>query len=275
MMYPALLVKETYPFNPTYLIPEAQELVGKILEALPGVKFGTGHGLIYVYFDGDAYCRGGFSTQIPDDEHNLAYFIESPFIENKVSRPNSSGYYQKRFRTIDGAVKAAKKFFRPLTAGQTVKHRANHLAHYVRKEHTDLQDQSTKIILRDGTGVSRIGYQIMTELEHHLDNMHDSDIKDKIAEFVDLQAEMCGLCGEREFVYMLRHGSGYSTQKVTVDVGTYHDPKYPEDESFVSVDTLDSALADKIAVLGVLEDDQYLEDVGYKVTDGAYYVSLL
>ena len=281
-----------------------------ILEAFPTYKFAYDHShSFHVYRTGDQYTMGTISfadlrdrketPQKYDDDGNpkedRKFVVFSPNIYN-----GKYSYGQRENMAEAVSIKRAmanvRKYLRPMNLVQSMSITAADVSRGSKKSLRKIVDEAgsvrRKIVSEETLDVTN-SYSSFTalpktdaltiELKHLIDTGH---------EFVNLEFKQLleDLFAQRDKVTEARLGHADRKHSyVETSVNTFGDMKYkvvrgvdvdrrlddhiPSDNiSIYTQEDLPKELEGKLAVVQMLEDGQYVDNVGYRVSDGACYL---
>lgn len=264
-------------------------------------KFGLGKkgwdGSLYVYREGDQYAMGMIDyADFRDTGDAVSRFcLFSPNIDN--------GKYSHGKRTnmaesvnIPRAMSNVRKYLRPLTVNQTcgLSYRDvnRSISESVEKLVTAAKEVRNKIINSDTLDVTNSYANLTTmprtdpltnELKHLVDSGYefiDRELGERMVEFfkhrdIVTKAKQNARDSKWTFVETQTNTFGDTMFRVATDleVNKWTMDHIPPEKTFMyTQQDLPQELEGKLAVVQMLEDGQFVEDIGYRVNSKAFYV---
>ena len=288
-----------------HLLDEQNQNMMKFAEAIKfekrRYKFGLGKkgfdGSLYVYREGDQYAMGMI---------DYADFRDTGSAEKKfcLFTPNiDNGKYSHGKRThmaesvnIPRAMSNVRRYLRPLTVNQTcgMSYRDvnRSISDSVERLVVAAREVRNKVINSDTLDVTSSYANLTTmpktdpltnELKHLVESGYqfiDKELGDRMAEFfkhrnIVTKAKENARESKWTFVETQKNTFGETLFRVATDleVNKWTMDHIPPENTFTyTQEDLPEELRGKLAVVQMLEDEQFVEDIGYRVNSGAFYV---
>jgi len=246
--------------------------------------------MLYVHREGDNYIMGmiGYGDFQNTGDGNDRYAVWSPNIRNMKY---TSGIQQNMCLALDmnKAVKNAMKYLRPLSMEQTVKlslrncgNAAGEVVSKIRDSVGEVRREMTNNLFDTGTYSPPTPNALQRELKHMVESGYeflDKDLGDKIAKIVGGLKELAMARDVNKNTFTFVEASvlptGRQVFRVLTDVdasSAYSFNPQPEEMFVYDQHSLPDELAGKMSVLSMLQADEYVEGVGYKVSDTIFYL---
>jgi len=288
-----------------HLLNEQQQNMMKFAGAIQfekkRYKFGLGkngwNGSLYVYREGDQYVMGMIDYADFRDTGSAEerYCLFTPNINNgKYSHGNRT--HMAESVNIPRAMSNVRKYLRPLTVNQTcgLSYRDvnRSISDSVEKLVIAAKEVRNKVINSDTLDVTNSYANFNTmprtdpltnELKHLVESGYefiDRELGERMVEFfkhrdVVTKAKINARDSLWTFVEVQKNTFGDTLFRVATDLELNkwtmdHIP--PENTSTYTQQDLPEELQGKLAVVQMLEDGQFVEDIGYRVNSGAFYV---
>ena len=291
-------LKEWIPTRTKIHVPkdDAEELVSlpkqyaeifatRVQKEMRGVKFGVkangnSQHKKFVYMEGYPYTMGYLHYGDPRDsaEQKVNHFcVSAPTIKNEKYADYNSNYAMKMSIRLEQGVKNAKRYLQPVPWGVVAHKKFRDVRHAFNTERNSFQDAFE-------LSMGELGMKnktLVPELATLIENGHtflDKDLHDKVVDMVakrkayeEDKQKRCDLY----FVYAyIKWGKEtYITVELddtSIDYKTdWKTMPYTE----YTVDTLPDQLKGRVMSLNVLEEDTFVDGVGYKARDNMFYVS--
>ena len=290
--------------EPIFIAPHYEELM-KFAEAIKfefkRYKFGLlkkdFKNYLHVYRDGDQYAMGMIAyADFRDTGESVArYTLFSPNIDNRKYGHGRRTNMAESV-SIPRAMTNVRKYLRPLTTNQTVglsyrdvnsaiNHKLEEIIHAAKA----VRD---KVIHNDSLDVTSTYSSphtmpktdpLTNELKHLVESGYqfiDKELGEQLAELfkqrdIVTKAKQNARDNKWMFIETLKNFAGDVTFRISenIEINKWtmdHIP--PENISTCKKEDLSEELKGKLSVLSMLEDGEFVEDVGYRVTSGAFYV---
>ena len=237
----------------------------------------------WVFMEGQPYCMGwiAFGDYRDTGKGVENYVVYSNTIRNmKYSSGHSDQHYMAMALHLKNGVKNAKRYLKNFTmfdiANETLSSVRQRFSSERFKVRQDADDKKDKMFT--STAMYREMEHLVNTDYAFLDPAFGQQVKDyitsqqekKVSEAKHLNLHLIKVyekLGEQHFDVMQINNAN-KVYKLKPDEFS------PELMKTYSNVTLPQELAGKLSVVNILSQDQYVEDVGYAVGDGIYYVSL-
>ena len=288
-----------------HFLSEQQQNTLKFAEAIRfekrRYKFGLGkrgwEGALYVYREGDQYVMGmiDYADYRDTGSADARYCLFTPNIDNgKYSHGKRT--HMAESVSIPRAMSNVRKYLRPLTVNQTcgLSYREvnRSISESVEKLVAAAKEVRNKVINTDTLDVTQTYASLTTmprtdpltnELKHLVESGYefvDKELGGRITEFfkhrdVVTKAKINARDSLWTFVEMQKNTFGDTLFRVATDleVNKWTMDHIPPEKTFTyTQQDLPEELQGKLAVVQMLEDGQFVEDIGYRVNSGAFYV---
>jgi len=263
-------------------IPKQGTFEWHVGQAIPRVKIGvrangTDSAYHYVYMDGHPHVMGylyyGDMRENPKDfiDH---YCVASIFISNGKYADYNNNYNVAMSTNVNQAVRNAKRYLRPVPWGEVSGMHYRKFRHKFSMNRNHYRDEFNASTGK--VGLSRDF--LIPELQQLIDSGHmfmDNELHNNIVDMLnkrkayqeDKQKDIrCSFV----YGYMKWDTENY----VVVDIEkTLAKSQWQTLESITyTADTLPENIKGRVMALNVLDDDMFVDDVGYKVGDNMFYV---
>jgi hypothetical protein len=237
----------------------------------------------WVFMEGQPYCMGwiAFGDYRDTGKGIENYVVYSHNIRNmKYSAYNRDQHYMTMSLHLKDGVKNAKRYLKNFTmfdiANETlsnVKHRFTSARYKVRQDADDKKDKMF-------TSISM--YREMEHLVHTGYAFLDSAFGQQVKDYITSQQEKKVSDAKHLNLHLIKVYEKLGEQHFDVvqindasKVYKLRPDEFPPELMNTYTDvTLPQELAGKLSVVNILAQDQYVEDVGYALGDGMYYVSV-
>lgn len=288
-----------------HLLDEQKQNMMKFAEAIrfekKRYKFGLGNkgfnGSLYVYREGDQYAMGmiDYADFRDTGSSEARYCLFTPNIDNgKYSHGKRT--HMAESVSIPRAMSNVRKYLRPLTINQTcgLSYRDvnRSITASVEKLVTSAKEVRNKVINSDTLDVTQPYTSLTTmpktdpltnELKHLVESGYqfiDKELGEHMAEFfkhrnIVTKAKENARESKWTFIETQRNTFGDTLFRVAtgLEVNKWTMDHIPPEETFTyTQEDLPEELKGKLAVVQMLEDGQFVEDIGYRVNSGAFYV---
>lgn len=266
------------------------EYMTKLTEAMPHIKFhprteSTYCKKFYAVLDGQPYALGavGYGDISIKKNGDNKPFVVSRKIQNEKFASHRDQYHAVSPNSIDKAVKEARKYLVPYTNAEIIFYMYETVRDQAVKHIDTSSAKAQELCRRYGTGwgikaefmeemkylkalMTNNGFQFATN--HFSDAMRSID--EAYAEWMEVRRYAPAMTfvrienGEYPRVHVVR---GTDNMR---EAQAFH-TKYSVETSY-SIDELPEDLAGKIAVLNILNDEQYAVRVGYKYDNNIFWI---
>jgi hypothetical protein len=253
----------------------------EIEAAIPGCRTTVRNGnWAWVYMPDDHYAMGavGYGDFSRNGRGGSTYAVRSRTIVNGKYSDGSDQHRMLMSSNSSVAVKNAKKYLRRLSPQDLVQQTHEHLREAIGTMRSNarnvLMEKEAKLFGANLHGRSRA--PILTELKHLVMSGHtflDPSMPERLTEYFALYAENddtqqpCSML----FVAVSRSGDKQRFDIVPVDKAENHWPQVGEPETFY--DDVPEHVLGRLAVLSMVETGTFVPGVGFKHTEGLFYVA--
>ena len=257
----------------------------QVQKEMRGIKFGVkanGNSQYkkFVYMEGCPYTMGYLHYSDPREnaEQKVNHFcVSAPTIMNEKYADYNQNYAMKMSVNLNQGVKNAKRYLQPVPWGVVAHKNFKQVRHSFNNVRNSFQDDFE-------LSMGELGMKnktLVPELANLIENGHvflDKELHDKVVDMVakrklyeeDKQKRL-----DLYFVYAyIKWGKETYIVIEIDDAQVIASPDWktmPHTE--YDADTLPEQLKGRVMSLNVLEQDTFVDDVGYKVRDNMFYVS--
>ena len=230
---------------------------------------------LIVYMEGDTYAmaRIGYADySVGDVAKQRKFMVASRIIGNEKYRDNRKEYHMAMTDTLERAVKNVNKYMRRYPASEVAAISYEQIRHKLRAPASAAVSN-----MYDAKRVVREHPHLQTELLILLDsgyNFLSYELRDAITQMRDTQKAYTGAISMNKVCYFVT--VRLQSEDMMCDVvrlHSYEDIKDGTDPTVVyKMEELPEELAGRIAVLSMVEDDQYVDNVGLRVNSSTFWV---
>ena len=253
----------------------------EVRKAIRGIKFGTHTNDYYkfVYMEGHPYPMGYLQFGDPRDnaERQLEHFcVSSPNICNDKYATYNDNYNMKMSVNIHQAIRNAKAYLRPIPWGVVAMKEYKNISHefeQMRRKFAYAYTECQQKIGLEGNNKEKMALELVSLVE----NGHtflDKELHDNVLEMVAKRKEWFEDKQKKlnlYFVYAYMKW-GNETYIVCTNDANYAGTWADLPCEVYSTATLPENIKGKVMSLNVLEDEGFVDDVGYKAGDNMFYV---
>ena len=215
------------------------------------------------------------------------YCVQSRLIQNDKYASYSDNHHTVASKHMGTAVKNAMRYLLPVATSEIIANTVSRLCETVRSEHYRIERELEVLVQNvsdlTSTKINTGKSKLYRELEYLVKSGHqwfDPSVGTAIEELVgnvpELQQDIIGKSEMKfEFVRIFDNpleGKGIATRELNFKGGLLKDNK---DTVFATILEKDipEDMAGKLAVLSIVEDGTYVEDVGMKIDEETFYVA--
>ena len=258
-------------------------LMQKVREAFRGVEFVVYNGgkKAWVYYPDEPYPMGyigygDFRTEVVGDD---TYMVASRTITNDKYATYQDQHYMKMTGNISTAVRNAKRFLRNFSPREMAR---AHLGEVTSKSQeseggagTEYRNAMRTLFDHESSRSNKM----LTELRNLVDTSHefvDAAFGSELHAMFELLDNQKALKDKPIHMYFVRVFEKFGKQ--TFDVGTIDNVQKSSYQAELSnefkryTDDLPEEIMGKLSVLTMVENDSYVDDVGYRAGEGMFYV---
>jgi len=261
---------------------EVKNFIHRLSKEMRGIDFHyRGRHSSWVFMEGQPYCMGwiAFGDYRETGKGIENYVVYSHKIQNRKYSDHNDQYYMTMSLHLKDGVKNAKRYLKNFTmfdiANETlglVRRRFNSARHEVRRGADEIKGKlfTSDAMYREMEHLSNTGYAF-------LDPAFGQQVKD----YVSSQQEKKVSDAKNLNLHLIKVYEKLGEQHFDVVQINDADDRFrlsledfpPEFIKTYIDETLPQELAGKLSVVNILTQDQYVEDVGYALGDGMYYVA--
>tara|TARA_B100001093_G_scaffold172898_1_gene165769 strand:- start:28123 stop:28989 length:867 start_codon:yes stop_codon:yes gene_type:complete len=261
---------------------EINDFAIQVQKEMRGIKFGVKANGSYqhkkfVYMEGYPYTMGYLHYDDPREnaEQKVNHFcVSAPTIQNGKYADYNQNYAMKMSVNLEQGVKNAKRYLQPVPWGVVAHMNFSLVRHAFNKERNVFEDafegSKNDLGLRRDT--------LVPELTNLIDSGHvflDKDLHEKIVDLVakrkayeEDKRKRCDLY----FVYAFIKWDKETYIVIEIDNDVPNGWRSLPHKTY-DADTLPDQLKGRVMSLNVLEQDTFVDGVGYKARDNMFYVS--
>tara|TARA_R110001606_G_scaffold246131_1_gene394220 strand:+ start:37 stop:897 length:861 start_codon:yes stop_codon:yes gene_type:complete len=254
----------------------------KVSEAFRGVSFAKmGGNRLWVYYPDEPYPMGyigygDFRTETVGDDQ---YIVGSRTIINDKYGSYQDQHNMKMTVNVETAIRNAKRFLRNFSPQEMAKSKLRTVCSQSQDSLGDISTEYRNKMRELFDHESRNTNKMLTELRNLVDTGHefvDAAFGSELRAMFELSDNEKALKDKPIHMYFVRVSEKFGKQ--TFDVGTidnvqkssYHVEMSNEFKRYT--DDLPEEIMGKLSVLTMVENDSYVDDVGYRAAEGMFYV---
>lgn len=232
----------------------------------------------YVYMDGFPFALGhiGYGDYAVSTGSNV-YMVESRKIQNNKFHPSRDQHYMAMSGDLNKAVRNACKYLVPHTSKEMMKINYEPFFDDIRQVSENLLIKARKttepvindwrVIVKEVTALKAKGVEFTTDLFKQMASQVDTALEDYY------QREKTNIGGL--FVWVRKHGDNTYVEVQEVEKvnnkNAWAEPNITAGHVY-PIDALPQDIAEKVAVLSILENERYVEGIGRKIDDTSYWI---
>jgi len=272
------------------------DFVYKATMHLPDVEFvmtstSTTKYELVVFYNDDLHEMGRLSTTYYDGD--LQYHVQSHAIHNNRYCPHRSpdAHHTLSSKNVRKAIANARRYLRPNTMSDVARSTHDNVERKIMKHRGDTRSERANRAREVGFEVSPTGH--LPDIAHKVMDMHrmglmtvDEELDRKLGKLYEAIEDYDNLLGEDNEYMTCVWIKNHEIQMHPFDVHYRHASsatrvsrgQAPWDDSFgrhpctIPRNELPDSVADRVAVLDVLGINDFVYDVGVKLSDSVYYV---
>lgn len=269
------------------------EFLTKLEQEIPDIKLypsakkfgGTGYDVFTAVMEGQPFVLGrvSYADHSIKKDKGAKYTIHSARIRNDKYNVHRDQYHMVMANDIKSAVKQAKKYIRPYTALDLAQMMYSSVYNNAAVFKSKLYDQARDLM--NGVGVSGGVNKGLTTIVAEVKNLKDQGVvlrtkwlessMENVDEAFKILSEYEEYVPKASFV-MIEAGSSPMVHVLNDDgilFGTESNGVFKQGETnSYRISELPEHIAGRLAVLQVLNDEQYVERVGYKHDEYIYWI---
>ena len=254
----------------------------KVSEAFRGVSFAKmGENRLWVYYPDEPYPMGyigygDFRTEVSGDDQ---YVVSSRTIVNEKYGSYQDQHKMKMTVNIETAIRNARRFLRNFSPQEMAKAKLHTVANQSQDSLGNISTEYRNKMRQLFDHESSSSNKMLTELRNLVDTGHefvDAAFGSELRAMFELLDNQKALKDKPIHMYFVRVSEKFGKQ--TFDVGTIDNVQKPSYQVEMSnefkryTDDLPEEIMGKLSVLTMVENDSYVDDVGYRAAEGMFYV---
>lgn len=260
------------------------ELRDKIKQSVRGLQFiERNKKSLYIYRDDCPFVLGwiGYGDFRQGGDGTEMYVVHARTIQNGKYADYNDQHFMKMSTNIDTALKNVKTYIRPYNPVEMAKMHMRDVSSAigevsgaVTSKLRDIQGSIVDVRSYGDNSTSRL----FTELKHLLTTNHefvDPSFRTALTDYfaaVEEEKQYKGRSVPMWFVRVYERLGTQTFEVVSIDNAENFYPNIGEERSTYNADTLPEDIMGKLSVLNILNDEQYVDDVGYRAGEGMFYV---
>ena len=254
----------------------------KVSEAFRGVSFAKmGGNRLWVYYPDEPYPMGyigygDFRTETVGEDQ---YMVGSRTITNDKYSSYQDQHNMKMTGNLDTALRNARRFLRNFSPQEMAKSKLRTVCSQSQDSLGDISTEYRNKMRELFDHESRNTNKMLTELRNLVDTGHefvDAAFGSELRAMFELSDNQKALKDKPIHMYFVRVSEKFGKQ--TFDVGTIDNVQKSSYQVEMSnefkryTDDLPEEIMGKLSVLTMVENDSYVDDVGYRAAEGMFYV---
>ena len=254
----------------------------KVSEAFRGVSFAKmGGNRLWVYYPDEPYPMGyigygDFRTETVGEDQ---YMVGSRTITNDKYGSYQDQHNMKMTGNVETAIRNAKRFLRNFSPQEMAKSKLRTVCSQSQDSLGDISTEYRNKMRELFDHESRNTNKMLTELRNLVDTSHefvDAAFGSELRAMFELSDNQKALKDKPIHMYFVRVSEKFGKQ--TFDVGTIDNVQKSSYQVEMSnefkryTDDLPEEIMGKLSVLTMVENDSYVDDVGYRAAEGMFYV---
>lgn len=258
----------------------------KIKQSVRGLQFiERNKNSLYIYRDDCPFVLGwiGYGDYRQKGSGSREMFVVyTRTINNGKYNMRNVQHYMKMSASIDTALKNVKRYIRPYSPSELAKINMSDVAGSILDTSSEVE-QRLRDIQEGIVDVRSYGdnsqSRLFTELKHLLTTNHtfvDPSFGTALADYFQVAEEAKQYKGRSMPMWFVRVYERLDTQMfevVSIDNAENFFPNIGDEQRTYNADTLPEDIMGKLSVLSILDDNQYVDDVGYRAGEGMFYVA--
>ena len=260
------------------------ELRDKIKQSVRGLQFiDRNKKSLYIYRDDCPYVLGwiGYGDYRQGGDGTEMYVVHSRTIYNGKYSDYNDQHNMAMSTNIDTALRNVKKYIRPYNPVEMakihVKDVSSAVSNVAGEVNTRLRDIQSSIVDVRSYGDNSTT-RLMTELKHLITTGHefvDPSFGSAIVDYFAAVEEANQYKGRSVPMWFVRVYERFGDQcfdVASIDNAENWNPNIGEEVHRYTASDLPEDIMGKLSVLNILNDKQYVDDVGYRAGEGMFYV---
>jgi len=256
----------------------------KIKQSVRGLQFiERNKKSLYIYRDDCPYVLGwiGYGDYRQGGDGTEMYVVQARTIVNGKYSEYSKQYFMKMSTNIDTALKSVKTYIRPYNpvdlADMNMKQVSTAISDVSGAVTSKMREIQNNIVDVRSYG-DNSQTRLFTELKHLLTTNHefvDPSFGTALIDYfaaVEEEKQYKGRSVPMWFVRVYERFGAQAFDVLSIDNAENWNPNIGDERYTYNADTLPEDIMGKLSVLNILNDDQYVDDVGYRASEGMFYV---
>lgn len=254
----------------------------KVSEAFRGVSFAKmGNNRLWVYYPDEPYPMGyigygDFRTEVVGEDQ---YIVGSRTITNDKYGSHQDQHNMKMTVNVETAMRNARRFLRNFSPQEMAKSKLRAVCSQSQDSLGDISTEYRNKMRELFDHESSRSNKMLTELRNLVDTSHefvDAAFGSELRTMFELLDNQKALKDKPIHMYFVRVFEKFGRQ--TFDVGTIDNVQKSSWQAEMSnefkryTDDLPEEIMGKLSVLTMVENDSYVDDVGYRASEGMFYV---
>lgn len=254
----------------------------KVSEAFRGVAFAKmGGNRLWVYYPDEPYPMGyigygDFRTEVSGGDQ---YIVGSRTITNEKYGSYQDQHNMKMTVNVETAMRNARRFLRNFSPQEMAKSKLRTVCSQSQDSLGDISTEYRNKMRELFDHESSRSNKMLTELRNLVDTGHefvDAAFGSELRVMFELLDDQKALKDKPIHMYFVRVSEKFGKQ--TFDVGTIDNVQKSSWQVEMSnefkryTDDLPEEIMGKLSVLTMVENDSYVDDVGYRAAEGMFYV---
>ena len=260
------------------------ELRDKIKQSVRGLQFiERNKKSLYIYRDDCPFVLGwiGYGDYRQGGDGTEMYVVHARTIQNGKYAEYHDPHFMKRSVNIDTALKSVKKYIRPYNPVEMAKLNMRDVANAIGEVSGAVTSKLSEIknsIVDVRSYGDNSQSRLFTELKHLLTTNHefvDPSFGTALVDYFQTVEEANQYKGRSVPMWFVRVYERFGSQAfdvVSIDNAENWNPNIGDERNTYNADTLPEDIMGKLSVLNILNDEQYVDDVGYRAGEGMFYV---
>ena len=260
------------------------ELRDKIKQSVRGLQFiERNKKSLYIYRDDCPFVLGwiGYGDYRQGGDGTEMYVVHARTIQNGKYADYNDQHFMKMSVNIDTALKSVKKYIRPYNPVEMAEMNIRDVAGAISNVSDAVTSKMREIqgsIVDVRTYGDNSQSRLFTELKHLLTTNHefvDPSFGTALVDYFQTVEEANQYKGRSVPMWFVRVYERFGSQAfdvVSIDNAENWNPNIGDERNTYNADTLPEDIMGKLSVLNILNDEQYVDDVGYRAGEGMFYV---
>ena len=281
MAYVHHQVSEVITRRDTYMREQLREFCEELTGQVRGLKTMTRDDKSqWVYSDGELMVRGwvGYGDFQSSRDGDKKFVVCARGISNGKYSDRHEQHYMKMSVNMSVALKAAKAYLNKYDVREIEATFRTTIRDLVSKKYTNAANKIANLVNNIGlSNYSRTKDRVFDELRHLVESGHnfsDPAFGAEVVELFEAQRFLSSLGGTVPMDFIHIYPTPWETRADVVhikDARGYPTNLYTEMQTWVA-EELPESIMGKVAVMQMCTDEQYVEDVGYRINEHTFYL---